>query len=157
VSTTGKDLALVIGRELDRVADEISAYRDERNLWVTQGAQRNAPGTLALHLAGNLQHYIGAGLGDTGYVRDRAAEFNDRDVPREELLARLREARDTTVRVLSELDEETFVTGRCAVELPEAYVDMTVRALVIHLTWHLGWHEGQIYYHRLAVEPPSTE
>lgn len=157
VSSTGKDLARVIGREVDRVAEEIAAYRDERNLWVTQGAQRNAPGTLALHLAGNLQHYIGAGLGDTGYVRDRNAEFNDRDVPREELLARLRGARDSTVRVLSSLDEDVFSEGRFAVDLPDAYADMTVRAFVIHLTWHLGWHQGQIYYHRLAVEPPASE
>ncbi|MEX2467752.1 MAG: DinB family protein [Gemmatimonadota bacterium] len=156
MSTTGKDLARVIGRELDHVAEEIAAYRDERNLWVTQGAQLNAPGTLALHLAGNLQHYVGAGLGNTGYVRDRTAEFHDRDVPRAELLERLREARDSTVRVLSSMDEEAFATGHCAVELPEAYRDMTVRALIIHLTWHLGWHQGQIYYHRLAVEPPET-
>jgi uncharacterized damage-inducible protein DinB len=157
VSATGKDLALVIGRELDRVAEEIAAYRDERNLWVTQGAQRNAPGTLALHLAGNIQHYVGAGLGATGYVRDRNAEFNDRDVPREQLLERLRTARDTAVRVLSALDEETFASGRFAVDLPDAYADMTVRAYMIHLTWHLGWHQGQIYYHRLSVEPPAAE
>ena len=155
MSSTGKDIARVIARELDRVAEEISAYRDERNLWVTQGAQRNAPGTLALHLAGNLLHYIGAGLGDTGYVRDRPAEFNDRDVPRDELVRRLHEARDVAVKVLSGLGEEAFAGGSFAVELPEPYRDMTVRAFLVHLTWHLGWHQGQIYYHRLAVEPPE--
>ena len=154
MSSTGKDIAHVIARELDRVAEEISAYRDERNLWVTQGAQRNAPGTLALHLAGNLLHYIGAGLGDTGYVRDRHAEFNDRDVPRDELVRGLREARDVTLEVLSDLDEETFERGRFSVELPEPYANTTVRGFLVHLTWHLGWHQGQIYYHRLAVEPP---
>jgi hypothetical protein len=156
VSTSGREIAGIIARELDRVAEEISAYKDERNLWVTQGAQRNAPGTLALHLAGNLLHYIGAGLGDTGYVRDRPAEFNDRDVPRDELLARLREARDTTVRVVSSLDDATLQRGRFAVELPEQYADLSVHGLLVHLTWHLGWHEGQIYYHRLAVEPPES-
>ncbi len=155
MSSTGKDLGQVIARELDRVAEEISAYRDERNLWVTQGAQLNAPGTLALHLAGNLLHYIGAGLGDTGYVRDRHAEFNDRDVPRNELVRRLHEARDVTVRVLSSLDEATFDSGGFSVELPEPYADMSVRGFLVHLVWHLGWHEGQIYYHRLAVEPPE--
>ena len=156
MSTSGREIAGIIARELDRVAEEISAYKDERNLWVTQGAQRNAPGTLALHLAGNLLHYVGAGLGDTGYVRDRPAEFNDRDVPRAELLARLREARDTTVRIVSSLDDDTLERGRFAVELPEQYADLSVRGLLVHLTWHLGWHEGQIYYHRLAVEPPES-
>jgi uncharacterized damage-inducible protein DinB len=152
----GTELAGIIAREVDRVAAEIEAYRDERNLWVTQGAQRNAPGTLALHLAGNLSHYIGAGLGDTGYVRDRPAEFNDRDVPRAELLARLRAARDTVVAVLSAASDETLEHGRIAVELPEAFAGMSPRAYLVHLTWHLGWHEGQIYYHRLAVEPPEV-
>jgi uncharacterized damage-inducible protein DinB len=145
----------VIARELDRVAQEIAAYRDERNLWVTQGAQQNAPGTLALHLAGNLLHFVGAGLGATGYVRDRAAEFGDRDVPRTTLIARLGEARDVTVRVLSGIDEDTLAHGSFAVALPEAYQEMTPRGFLIHLTWHLGWHQGQIYYHRLAVEPPD--
>lgn len=157
MSSTGEDLARVIGREIDNVAEEIAAYRDERNLWVTQGAQRNAPGTLALHLAGNIQHFVGAGLGGTGYVRDRNAEFHDRDVPREELLARLRQARESAVRVLTSLDEGTFAEGSFAVDLPEAYADMTVRAYMIHLTWHIGWHQGQIYYHRLAVEPPAID
>ena len=150
MSSTGKDLAQVIGREIERVAEEIAAYRDERNLWVTQGAQRNAPGTLALHLAGNVRHYVGAGLGGTGYVRDRHAEFHDRDVPREELLSRLRLAGETAVDVLTALDEETFAEGRFAVDLPDAYADMTVRAYLVHLAWHLGWHQGQIYYHRLT-------
>lgn len=157
MSSTGKDLAQVIGREIERVAEEIAAYRDERNLWVTQGTQRNAPGTLALHLAGNVRHYVGAGLGGTGYVRDQHAEFHDRDVPREELLSRLRLAGETAVDVLTVLDEETFAEGRFAVDLPDAYADMTVRAYLVHLAWHLGWHQGQIYYHRLSVEPPEVD
>ncbi len=155
MSSTGNDLGRIIARELDRVAEEISAYREEGNLWVTQGAQLNAPGTLALHLAGNLLHYVGAGLGETGYVRDRHAEFNDRDVPRAELIRHLHEARDVVVRVLSAMDEEAFDDGGFSVELPGPYADMSVRGFLIHLTWHLGWHQGQIYYHRLAVEPPE--
>ena len=61
------------------------------------------------------------------------------------------------MRVLTSLDEGTFAEGSFAVDLPEAYADMTVRAYMIHLTWHIGWHQGQIYYHRLAVEPPAID
>ena len=60
-----------------------------------------------------------------------------------------------TLRVLSELDEGVFDAGTFAVDLPEPYADMSVRGFLVHLIWHLGWHEGQIYYHRLAVEPPE--
>src|SRR2546422_8525585 len=46
----------------------------------------NCAGTLALHLGGNIQFFVGAVLAGTGYVRDRDAEFARRDVPRAELL-----------------------------------------------------------------------
>jgi len=156
MNTLGRDLAGILVREVDRVAEEIAAYRDERNLWVTVGAQRNAPGTLALHLAGNLEHFVGAGLGRTGYVRDRAAEFGDRDVPRAVLISRLREARDVIDAVLTPVSDEALRDARFEVDVPEAYRAMSVHALLVHLTWHLGWHQGQIYYHRLAVEPPES-
>jgi len=157
MSTLGRDLASILVRELDRVAEEIAAYRDERNLWVTLGAQRNAPGTLALHLAGNLEHRVGAGLGGTGYVRDRVAEFGDRDVPRAVLISRLRDARDVITAVLMPMSDDALRDARFEVDLPDAYREMSVHALLVHMTWHLGWHQGQIYYHRLAVEPPTPD
>ena len=156
MSNLARDLSNVLVRELDRVADEIAAYRDERNLWVTLGAQRNAPGTLALHLAGNLEHFVGAGLGSTGYVRDRAAEFGDRDVPQTELVARLHRARDTIASVLGGMSDEALLGATFTVDLPDAYRDHSAHGLLVHLIWHLGWHQGQIYYHRLAVEPPES-
>jgi hypothetical protein len=155
MSEEGRELATILGRELGHVADEIAAYRDEQNLWVTVGAQRNAPGTLALHLAGNLLHYVGAELGGTGYVRDRPAEFGDRDVPRAELLRRLTECRETVTRTLGHV-EANVLAGLFPGELPPALAGMTTRGFLTHLIWHLGWHTGQIYYHRLATESPEA-
>ena len=73
--TAGKEFALIVGRELDRLSELVASYRDPASLWRVTGAAQNPPGTLALHLAGNLEHYVGAVLGGTGYVRDRDAEF----------------------------------------------------------------------------------
>ena len=84
--TAGKEFAEIVGRELDRLSELIASYRDPDSLWNVTGDAQNPPGTLALHLAGNLEHYVGAVLGDTGYLRDRVAEFADRDVPKEEIL-----------------------------------------------------------------------
>jgi len=148
----GGDLAEVFGRELDRVRDEIEAYGDEDALWRVQGAQKNAPGTLVLHLVGNLLHYIGAEIGGTGYVRDREAEFADRDVPRAELLARVAECRAVIVPVLESTDDEVM-DGAYPGGLPGRMAGATTRAFLVHLTWHIGWHLGHIYYHRLALEP----
>jgi len=41
----------------------LRAYRDEYELWVCPDGIVNSTGTLALHLTGNLMHYIGAVLG----------------------------------------------------------------------------------------------
>jgi hypothetical protein len=149
-ASLGADLAAVFGRELDRVRDEIEAYEDEAALWRAQGAQKNAPGTLVLHIVGNLMHYIGAELGGTGYVRDRVAEFEDRDVPRSELLECVAECREVIVPVLEAVGDERMGATYPGV-LPTHMAGVTTRAFLIHLTWHLGWHLGHIYYHRLAL------
>ena len=81
-STMGQDLANIYGRELDRLADEITAYENDTDLWTTMGAQKNPPGSLALHTVGALMHFISGALGGSGYVRDRDREFSERDVPR---------------------------------------------------------------------------
>lgn len=154
MSEPGSELARIFEREVARVERDVAAYRDERNLWVTLGAQRNAPGTLALHLAGNLLHYVGAELGATGYVRDRHAEFHDRDVPRDQILERLAEARGTVVRVLERLPADALDTPYPG-EIPDVYGRVSTRGWLAHLLWHLGWHAGQVYYHRLSVEGPE--
>jgi len=36
---------------------------------------------LALHICGNLQHFVGAILGNTGYIRERDLEFTQKEYP----------------------------------------------------------------------------
>lgn len=56
-------------------------------------AYGNSLGHLVLHLTGNMNHYIGAGVVGTGYIRDREREFTDPNPPPpEEALARFRAA-----------------------------------------------------------------
>ena len=76
-------------RELRAIRRSVEAYPDDASLWAQPAGLPNAGGTIALHVAGNLQHYVGTLLGGTGYVRDRDAEFARRDVPRAEILAGL--------------------------------------------------------------------
>lgn len=58
-------------RDLNRLKKEIELYKDEANLWVVDGNIINSAGNLCLHLIGNLNTYIGAELGKSGYVRYR--------------------------------------------------------------------------------------
>lgn len=146
-TTQGQELANLYDRELGNLLDMLADYDDD-DLWSTRGAQRNSPGNLALHLAGNLLHFVGALLGGSGYERDRAAEFSER-VDRKTLVARVEAARAVVVEVLAGIGDEEMEAAFPG-DIPPVYEGMNTRSFLIHLLWHLGWHQGHIYYHRLG-------
>src|SRR5262249_37473238 len=86
------DIELMLLRELEGFEREVSLYPDDESLWKTLPGVSNSAGNLAMHIAGNLQHYVGAVLGGTGYVRNRDWEFARRSGTRTEVVAELRKA-----------------------------------------------------------------
>ncbi len=68
-------------RDLEKLKTEISSFKDEKKIWEISGEIKNSAGNLCLHLCGNLQHFIGAVLGNSGYIRNRDAEFSRKNVP----------------------------------------------------------------------------
>ncbi|HSM05139.1 MAG TPA: DinB family protein [Longimicrobiales bacterium] len=148
MSQTVDDLRRILLRDLDTLRAEVEAYGDDGDIWAAPSGIRNTGGTLALHLAGNLHHYVGAVLGGTDYVRDRPGEFGDRDVPRTEILARVSAARDVVDRVLAELPEERL-DEPFPVEI--AGVTPPTGRFLMHLAVHFGYHLGQLDYHRRFV------
>lgn len=138
--------ARVLARDLASLRAEVLAYPDDAALWVLPEGAPNAGGTLVLHLCGNLRHFIGAGLGTSGYVRDRDAEFSTRGTSRAELAALVHitaaEVTLTLQRYPPERLDETLTIGQTT---------LTVRAGLLHLTAHLAYHLGQLDYHRRIV------
>ncbi len=141
-----EDIARIIERNLARMEEELSAYPDEESVWSVAPGTTNSAGTLALHMSGNLLHYVGALLGETGYIRDRDREFSERDVPRAELQARLREAASVVRDVFGSVPLERL--RDTSEEFPERYRDRPFSFFVLHLTTHLSYHLGQVNYHR---------
>ena len=141
-------VADVFDRDLRALAREVEAYPDERDLWRIPPGVANSAGTLALHLAGNVQHYLGAVLGGTGYHRDRPAEFAQRNVSRAELLGRIEAARAAVRAAAARADDE-----RLAADFPEPVggVRIEAGAYLVHLVAHFAYHLGQIDYHRRLV------
>src|SRR6187402_2238082 len=76
-------------RDLQKLNTEISLYKDEANLWLVKEDISNSAGNLCLHLLGNLNHFIGATLGNTGYVRHRDDEFSLKNIPRQDLVTNI--------------------------------------------------------------------
>ncbi|MEZ4417714.1 MAG: DinB family protein [Gemmatimonadota bacterium] len=141
------DLRVIIGRDLDGLQRELELYPDDASVWVLPEGVPNSAGTLALHLVGNLRHFIGALLGGSGYVRDREAEFGDRDLPRSELITRIDAAR---TEVLGALDRMSPDVLDDPFAMPNGASAPFGRFLV-HLAVHLGYHLGQVDYHRRMV------
>ena len=53
-------------RDLNKLAEEIQSYESENSIWATREGITNSGGNLTLHLIGNLNHFIGATLGNSG-------------------------------------------------------------------------------------------
>ena len=141
-------LKLIMIRELRAVKRELEAYPDDASVWRVIPGTPNTGGTLALHLAGNIQHFFGSILGRDGYVRNRDAEFARRDVGRSELLAGLDAAAASIERTLATLDDAALQRP-----YPEPIAKRAVNTemFLLHLASHLAYHLGQIDYHRRAV------
>jgi hypothetical protein len=154
--TLGADLARIVARDLDALAKQIESYPDDRSLWRVGGSTKNSAGTLALHLVGNLEYYVGAVLGGSGYVRNRDTEFAERDVPRREILSRIEGCRDRVKAALESLSDEA-----ARAPFPEALgafpEGASTHLFLVHLVGHLSWHLGQVDYHRrLLIEAPGS-
>lgn len=135
-------------RDLGKLREEVEAYSDEADLWKVSGEILNPAGNLCLHLTGNLQHFLGAVLGQTGYVRNRDAEFADKGVPREQLLAGIDETLAVIKSTLSNLSDEDLAKTYPLEVFGEP---MTTGYFLTHLATHLNWHLGQINYHRRLI------
>lgn len=144
----GADLAIVLIRELDGFAREIDLWPDDDRVWQTAPGVANSAANLALHVAGNLQYFVGSVLGDSGYVRSREAEFGRRSGSRAELVEELRAARRAVDTVLPGLPD-----ARLTSDFPEAVGGHRVRTdrFLLHLAVHAGYHLGQASYLRRVL------
>ena len=135
-------------RDLDKLASELSQYRDERSIWLVRGEIKNTAGNLCLHLCGNLQHYIGVGLAKTDYKRDRDREFADKDISRDQLLGLVAKTKETVLQALRNFDASLLDTEY---PLPVFDYAMSHTHFLVHLEGHLQYHLGQINYHRRLI------
>jgi hypothetical protein len=148
MTATTSIIAALMKRELRTLKRELQAFPSEGDIWRKPDSLPNSTGTLALHAAGNLRHFIGAVLGKSGYVRDRDAEFSRRNVPVAELQRELDLAIEDIDRVLPGLAGEVMADWY---PLPVANRRVRTDEFLVHLASHLAYHLGQADYHRRAI------
>jgi uncharacterized damage-inducible protein DinB len=120
-----------------QVRAALATLSDEQ-IWWRPSPATNSVGTLVLHLVGSTHHFLGRGVGGSGYARDRPAEFVER-VSREELERRFAEVVAETGRVLDGLDPGQLL--QVSDRVGETH---TVAALLLRVAHHWSVHSGQI-------------
>jgi uncharacterized damage-inducible protein DinB len=147
------DVTRLLVRDLEAYQREVALFPDDEGVWQTAPGVTNSAGNLVLHVCGNLRHFLGAVLGKTGYVRNRAAEFGRRSGTRQELVAEV-EATIAAVR--------TALSGLSPDDLDRAYpaqilgVTPRLGLLLVHFATHTAYHLGQIGYLRRIVTGDGT-
>ena len=144
-----ESLKKIFIRDLNKLKKEIESYSLESNLWIVSQEIKNSGGNLCFHLIGNLKHFIGGVLGESGYIRQRELEFSSSNIPKEKLIKEL----DETIEMI-----ENTLNGFQDDELEQMYPivvfkdKMSIGFFLIHLTTHLSYHLGQINYHRRLLD-----
>ncbi|MFV8326497.1 DUF1572 family protein [Flavobacterium sp. ZS1P14] len=142
-------LKSLFNRDLNRLKAEIELYQNESQIWHIEKGIANSAGNLCLHLVGNLNTYIGAEFGKTGYIRNRPLEFSQKDIPRAALINKIEATIVVVNNALTNLSEEEL-----QMEFPILVFDTktSIEFMLIHLTTHLAYHLGQINYHRRLLD-----
>ena len=138
-------LARLYEQGLKKLRSEVESYPSEAELWKTGGNIPNSAGNLALHLVGNLNHFFGATIGGTGYVRDRENEFSSGEVSKEQLLKEIDKAITVVKDSLAKLEK-----GDLEKTYPIQFQneDVSTEYVLSYLLGHFNYHLGQIDYHR---------
>jgi uncharacterized damage-inducible protein DinB len=115
---------------------------NDQQIWWRANEQSNSVGNLLLHLSGNVRQWIVCGLGDATDSRDRDSEFAQREeIPRAELLDRLKRTVDEAVATLARLDPDKLLDKHRIQGL-----EVSALEAVLHVVEHFSMHAGQIVY-----------
>jgi uncharacterized damage-inducible protein DinB len=153
-AAVGADYARYFEHLAGRVERAVRSVPQER-LYVKPFTYGNSVGHLVLHLTGNLNHYIGAMIAGTGYVRDRPREFTEGAPPSAtDLLAAFQAAVRMVAQTVCSLDDAGWLAP--VAEQPPI---QTRFGLVLVCAAHLNNHIGQMSYLVRALgydtnEPP---
>jgi uncharacterized damage-inducible protein DinB len=136
-------------RDIEKLKIEIESYKNPDRIWVIDKNILNSAGNLCLHLLGNLNHFIGAVLGNSGYVRNRDEEFTNKNISVSEITSKINE----TIKVVDETLKNLKVE-KLNEDYPILFANnkITTGNMLINIVTHFNYHLGQINYHRRLLD-----
>ena len=112
----------------------------DEDVWWRANEGSNSIGNLLLHLEGSTRAWIIGVAGGAHRPRDRQQEFDERQqIPRAQLISRLRQTLAEADAVLARLDVDVLLERRQA-----RGEEVTVLLAVYHAVEHFSMHTGQI-------------
>ncbi len=122
--------------KLERCLEALS----DDDVWWSAGEGSNSIGNLLLHLDGSTRAWVISVAGGSHSPRDRQREFDEREqIPRSELISRLRQTLAEADEVLARLDAGALLEPRQA-----RGEEATVLWAIYHAVEHFSMHAGQI-------------
>lgn len=141
-----------LAQGIEKISGELNLFHKEEEIWQVTGDISNSAGNLTLHLVGSLNHFIGAQLGKTGYVRDRDNEFVSRNVHRDVLVRMVNETKTMVENTLNAMTDEDL---KKAYPLNTFGEGKTIDAVLLIMIGHLNYHLGQMNYLRRVFSPTA--
>lgn len=142
-------LAAFFERDINKMIEEIKAFKKDENIWRTSGTIKNSCGNLALHIIGGSNYLIGKQLGRTDFIRNRDNEFIEKNIPRDFLISELEKLRILIRKIFTNLTEQEMESD---FPIPFDNANNPTSYVLIQLLTHLNYHLGQINYLRRALE-----
>jgi hypothetical protein len=135
-------------RDINKLMEELMLYKNEEDVWKIKEGISNSGGNLTLHLLGNLNYFIGATLGNTGYIRERDKEFSLKNITRIQLVEDLKRTIEVIKKTLPRLSNQDLEK-----DFPVPLNDKTLSTsfVLLHLLAHFSYHLGQVNYHRRLI------
>jgi len=146
------DIRVLLARDIEALQREVQLFPDDAGLWEARPGVANAVGNIALHVAGNIRHFIGFTLGGIPYTRDRDAEFSRRGLSRLEVATELAAALAVVQDVLPRIGPDQLDAEWKPAPLP---TPISTRRFLMHICTHAAYHVGQAGYLRRIVTRDS--
>ena len=147
--TISDGLADAYRRYAERV-HSLAAELSEVQFWTKPYPYGNSFGHLVLHLTGNLNHFIGAQIAGTGYVRDREREFTDTSKPpKASVLEAFGDAVKMVVVTVKAQSDESWSRADEALRAEDRFSEF------LNCLTHLRLHVGQMIYLEKELQNPQ--
>lgn len=132
-------------RDFAETTRRLAGSLSEEQFWTRPYPYGNSFGHLVLHVTGNLNHFVGAGLAGTAYVREREREFTEEGrPPKAEVLGRLDEAVEMVTRTIGAQGAEDWSAPYEAADAADFVRDRF--SVLLRCATHFHHHVGQLVY-----------